>query len=74
MRELTFNETYAVGGAGALPPLTFTTPITTAVMNDVVQANLVAGAVAGAFMVGYTIGGWLNSRYGWSEKLANLIS
>ncbi len=71
MRELSFDEAFEVGGGD---PLTFTTPITTAVLNDFVKANQIASAVGGSFIVGWTIGTWFNNRYGISTKIVDLIT
>jgi hypothetical protein len=71
MRELTATELFEVGGAG---PLSFTTPITSSVLNDVASATQVGKMVSLSFGVGYAIGSYLNERFNLSMKIVDFLT
>ncbi len=70
MRELTMMEIAGVTGAG---PLTYTTHITTGLMNNVANATTVGRMVAISFTAGYAVGTWLNNTFDLSTRIVDRI-
>lgn len=68
MRELTGNEIFEVGGG-----ITFTTPITMTLLNNVADATVVGRWAALSFSAGYYIGTKLNEKFNLSGKLVDLL-
>jgi hypothetical protein len=71
MRELSGTEIFEVGGGEGI---TFTTPVTMTLLNDVANATTVFRWLAGSFGAGYFVGTWMNQRFDISTKIVDLIS
>ncbi len=69
MRELSSMEILEVGGG----VLTFTTPVTLSLLNNVASATTVGTWVTGSFTAGYYVGSYLNTRFNISTKIVDFL-
>jgi hypothetical protein len=70
MRELSNTEIFEVGGG----VLTFTTPLTMSVMNNVATAGTVGSWVGASFTAGYYVGSYLNGKFNISTKIVDFLT
>jgi hypothetical protein len=68
MRELSNQEVLAVGGG-----LSFSTPVTMSLLNNVANATTVGKWLSGSFAAGYGIGSYLNTRFSLSTKIVDAL-
>jgi len=69
MRELDATEIMAVRGAG----VTFTTPLTLGMLNDISTLSGVGRYVTAAFSAGWSVGTYLNNKFDLSTRIVDAI-
>lgn len=70
MRELTATEIFEVGGAG---DLTFSSPVTLAMLNNVSSASAIFKMAVASYGLGYALGTWLNNKFDISTSLLDWL-